>query len=76
MLVHMKGFDPRSPSWLQWLSTLLLVASVVAHYLTGEDWTIAGLLAGTALLFIGEFIYSVRREGENTKPQQDEDSWR
>ena len=64
MMVHVEGFDPSSPPWVQWLSVLLMLASAVAHYLTGEDWTIAGLFAGTAVLFIGELIYSPRQEGE------------
>ena len=61
MLVLMEGFDPSSPPWVQWLSALLMLASAVVHHLTGEDWAIAGLFAGTAVLFIGEFIHSPRR---------------
>lgn len=68
-LMYFEGFDWSSPPWLTGLASLLAVAGVVGHYVTENDWIIAGaVLAAATLLFIGEAVYNPGRQ-----PEQPED---
>lgn len=69
--MYLEGFDPSSPTWLTGLSSVIAIAGVVGHYLTGNDWIIAGaVLTAAALLFIGEAVYRPHRQPEQHERQE------
>ena len=60
-------FDPASPPWVLFLSVLPMFAGIILSWFVFEDnynWQAGGLIMGTAILGIGEFVYGRRLDRE------------